>query len=98
MCIRDRYAPVGDDCNDQDATISPDGTESCDGVDQDCNGLVDDNASGAPTWYADLDTDGYGDASTGVTDCLAPTGKVADATDCDDSAATIDPASPEHCD
>jgi hypothetical protein len=35
--------------------------ESCNGVDDDCDGLVDDpEAEGCTLWYADLDGDGYG--------------------------------------
>ena len=34
----------GDDCDDRSAAAHPGGTEACDGVDNDCNGKVDDNA------------------------------------------------------
>ena len=29
------------DCNDDDATVNPDGTEVCDDEDNDCNGEID---------------------------------------------------------
>ena len=32
------YVSDSTDCNDFDAGISPDGTEVCDGVDNDCDG------------------------------------------------------------
>ena len=35
------YVPVSGDCNDSDAAIHPDSAEMCDGIDQDCNGQVD---------------------------------------------------------
>jgi hypothetical protein len=38
----------GDDCNDASALSHPGGIEVCDGVDNDCNGIVDDNASFLP--------------------------------------------------
>jgi hypothetical protein len=40
------------DCNDLDAAIHPGATETCDGRDEDCNGIVDD--------AVDADQDGYG--------------------------------------
>lgn len=38
----------GDDCNDTSAAAFPGGVEVCDGVDNDCNGVVDDGAEYAP--------------------------------------------------
>jgi hypothetical protein len=86
------------DCDDGDAAVSPAATELCNGVDDDCDGDVDeDDASGAATWYADADGDGYGDAGTGTSACSQPTGFVADATDCDDGDAAVSPAATELC-
>lgn len=36
------YVANSDDCNDSDATVSPEGIEVCDGFDNDCNRLIDD--------------------------------------------------------
>lgn len=38
----------GDDCNDASALAYPGGVEKCDGVDNDCNGIVDDGAVYVP--------------------------------------------------
>ncbi|HYP77360.1 MAG TPA: putative metal-binding motif-containing protein [Polyangiaceae bacterium] len=35
----------GDDCDDRSASAHPGGNELCDGVDNDCNGKIDDNAA-----------------------------------------------------
>jgi hypothetical protein len=36
------YAPNASDCDDEDPDISPGRAEDCDGIDQNCNGVVDD--------------------------------------------------------
>ncbi len=88
------------DCDDGAATVHPGATESCDGVDQDCDGLIDDDdpdIGGQPTWYTDSDGDGYGDASLATLACAQPSGTVADASDCDDGDATVNPGAVEAC-
>ena len=89
------------DCDDGDATVNPAASEICDTVDNDCDGDVDDDdasVTGQSSWYADDDGDGYGDASDSTDACFQPTGSVADATDCDDSDASINPVGTEICD
>ena len=77
-----------DDCNDNDPEAQVGSEEVCNGVDDDCDGVVDgEDATDASTWYADADGDGYTSATDVVTDCEQPEG-FSDATepsDCDDS-------------
>jgi len=86
------------DCDDTLAGVSPSASETCDDVDQDCDGTVDEDASDRTRFYADTDGDGFGDASSAVLACEAPTAHVADDTDCDDGAADTWPGAPESCD
>ncbi len=84
------YQPAGHvadntDCDDSDATSFPGGIEVCDGADNDCNGLVDDAPTDGTSFYADNDTDGFGDAANAVSECSMPSGYVANDYDCDDS-------------
>lgn len=94
----DGYVANASDCNDADATIWPGTTEICDGVDQNCNAAIDEDAPDAPRWYNDNDQDGYGDAAVSLSQCVTPIGYVADATDCDDYNNAIWPGATEFCD
>ena len=84
-----------DDCADFDATIHPDAIEICDGIDQNCNGTIDE---GALIWYyVDSDQDGYGNPSTRLEDCSPPQGTVSNATDCNDLNPLVNPMMFELC-
>ncbi len=82
---------VSEDCDDEDPAVHPDAEERCDGIDNDCDDTVDEDAVDAATWYADADGDGYGDNEAITTACEQPSGHVEDATDCDDADATVNP-------
>jgi hypothetical protein len=99
------WAPVGDDCDDQEPLVSPSAAERCDALDldEDCDGLADDvdpsvDPASAGDFYWDDDSDGYGDPDAPLRACDAPPGAVADRTDCDDDAAGTHPGATEHCD
>jgi len=49
------YVAEATDCDYLDATAWPGASEVCDGADNDCDGAADEDATGASTWYADLD-------------------------------------------
>jgi len=85
------------DCDDTSALSFPGGTETCDGsLDEDCDGFVDeDDASDAAVWHRDFDGDGYGDPLVSRTACTAPSGFVADATDCNDALDSVHPGAAE---
>lgn len=79
------------DCDDTDDTVNPDAVEDCaDGIDNNCNGLVDamdDMAVNCPPLCTDSDGDGY-----------AVEGGDCGPVDCDDFDATMSPGAEEVCD
>ncbi|MSP56212.1 MAG: hypothetical protein EXR69_11510 [Myxococcales bacterium] len=89
--------PACEDCDDASVAVNPDGTETCNGLDDDCDSVIDDYAVDAPTWYEDGDADSYGLDSSSLTQCDAPAGYAADPGDCDDSDAAYNPAASESC-
>ena len=94
---------VDGDCDDDDSSVNPLGTEVCDGglTDEDCDGFYDDDdvsVTGTSTFYADTDTDGEGDVTSTTDACEAPTGYVADSSDCDDDNGAINTEATEVCD
>ncbi|MCK6518355.1 lamin tail domain-containing protein [Myxococcota bacterium] len=86
------------DCDDDDPSRYPGAEEVCDGVDQDCDGQIDEDAADAVTTYADEDGDGYGDPAAEFVTCAPPTGSVDNAEDCDDGDAAVSPEGVESCD
>jgi hypothetical protein len=92
----DGYVSVGNDCDDTDSDIYPAAIEVCDGEDNDCDGEIDEDVT--TTFYADADTDGYGDPKVSLDDCALPDGYVTDGTDCDDADPQSFPGGEEVCD
>ena len=76
--------------------MNPGATEVCNGIDDNCDGNIDEGVT--LTFYADVDGDGFGDAASSIQACSAPAGYVADNSDCDDSNAAINPNAVEVCD
>jgi len=96
------YTPFGNDCDDGDFNVFPFNQEYCNTIDDDCDGLIDDNdptVTGRKTYYPDTDADGYGDAATlGLFVCFPPNNTwLVDNTDCNDVNSFINPAVIETC-
>ena len=60
------YVTDSTDCDDGNASINPGATEVCNGVDDNCDTVVDE---GCPTLYRDVDGDGYFEILTGPGPC-----------------------------
>jgi len=83
------------DCDDTNYYTHPNASEYCNGIDDNCNGIIDEGV--APIWYADTDGDGYGDPNTTQYACNQPQGFVYSGGDCDDTNAYIHPGALEDC-
>jgi hypothetical protein len=85
------------DCDDVHAFAHPGGTEECDGLDNDCNGKVDEDVK--TVWWIDFDGDGFGDSAANVTlACVLPEGHADNPSDCNDKDADVHPGATEVCD
>ncbi|MBK6363892.1 MAG: putative metal-binding motif-containing protein [Saprospiraceae bacterium] len=89
------YSRKFTDCNDNNVLINPGATEICNGLDDDCDGGVDEGVQN--TYFADTDNDGYGDATVTTMACSPPSGYVTDNTDCNDNNVLINPGATEIC-
>ncbi len=96
------FTPKGSDCDDGNVAVFAGATEVCDGIDNNCDGTVDDDdaaldISSTSTWYADSDYDGHGDSAVTVQACEKPVDFVALDDDCDDAASDVYPGAVELC-
>jgi hypothetical protein len=105
QCLCKPQAPYsatqGGDCDDGKAGVNPKQKDVCNGLDDDCSGLVDDpGADGCLPWFVDNDGDGFG-TFLAAPKCLcgpkAPYTAAAGG-DCNDNDKATYPKAPEACD
>ena len=66
----DGFSEDDGDCDDNNVLLSPNTPEICDGIDNNCNDIIDEESSvDANTFFADFDEDGYGDIDSENTSC-----------------------------
>ena len=92
-------AEVPGDCDDAEDDVNPDGVETCDGLDNDCDDIVDPpDTEGCSEYFVDLDTDGFGVEDQQACLCQPEYPYVAVVTgDCDENSAEINPDANEKC-
>jgi hypothetical protein len=89
------------DCDDIRSEVHPEAVEICDGIDNNCNDLIDDDDPTLftnKTWYKDEDGDGYGKPLETTQSCAIIAGYSENDQDCNDSDAEIHPEAVEICD
>jgi hypothetical protein len=86
----------GDDCDDNRESVNLGAVEACDGVDNNCDGIVDEGVS--VMGYVDEDGDLHGDVNRPISACAGTPGFSSIGDDCDDADRTRHGGQAEICD
>ncbi len=92
----DGYTVSQGDCDDSNASVNPAASETCNEIDDNCDGAVDEGVT--LTFYADGDGDGYGVSTDTVQSCTAPSGYSSLTGDCNEADPGVNPGASEICD
>ena len=95
--IPDGYALLAGDCDDDNSSVYPDADELCNGLDDDCDTLIDEDPVDGGVYYPDADGDGYGVDEGETALCEEVEGYASEGGDCDDSNDAINPGATESC-
>lgn len=88
------------DCDDSQFEVKPTTAEVCNGVDDNCDGVIDEGLSPREAFVRDEDGDGYPELDGGVLACMPPPGTVRAAgaiADCAPFEASRHPDAGERC-
>lgn len=93
------YSTVSGDCNDGNSATHPGAAEVCDGVDNNCDGTIDESCVAMYTFYYDGDADGYGSpiGMLTIADSVPPASYVINGDDCNDGNPTMHPGAADPC-
>jgi hypothetical protein len=98
--VFDRFVTQGGDCNDNPAQVGtlfyPGAVEQCDGLDNDCDGTLDEGLT-TTRYYQDQDQDTFGDPARIRRTCAPPPGYVDNNLDCMPDLAAVHPNAVEIC-
>ncbi len=83
----DGYTENQGDCDDGNRNIHPKADESCNEVDDNCNGEIDEGVQ--TSFCADYDGDGFGDPASIIKACAAPDGYVSNDTNYNDNCPDV---------
>jgi hypothetical protein len=95
--VSDAYVLDSTDCDDLKPTVNPTQLESCDGYDNDCDGVIDDGQTPLKTVFSDDDKDSYGDPARPLIVCQTPEGYVDNNQDCGPADRNRHPGASELC-
>ncbi|MBM3428033.1 MAG: T9SS type B sorting domain-containing protein, partial [Bacteroidetes bacterium] len=81
------FVTNNNDCNDAANWANPAGIEVCNGVDDNCDGVIDEGVQ--LTYYGDMDGDGYGNINDSILSCTQPDGYIDNTMDCNDVQPSV---------